>query len=165
MGMAPDDLLELYTNAADKLELAIAGLSEADLDLASGPGEWSIRQLLHHIVEGDFLWTTPLKIALGSPGSGCRLDWYPGNDEWGESLNYSRRAVGPAVALLRANRAHVADLLAAVPGAGERHVRLQWTPEGEPAPMTVGEIVRLQAAHAAGHIEEIRERRTKIHAS
>ena len=56
------------------LEAAVAGLSENELD--SPRGGWSIRQIVDHIVDGDDLWKTCIKAALGNSEGQFSLLWY-----------------------------------------------------------------------------------------
>ncbi len=58
-----DVLLKKYLQLPDRLEAAIAGLSESDLDLR-GEG-WSIREYVHHTVEGELLWQVNLRAIRG----------------------------------------------------------------------------------------------------
>ena len=48
-------ILNLYADGPAKLEAALAGLSEPDLDLALTSDSWTIRQIVHHIADGDDL--------------------------------------------------------------------------------------------------------------
>ena len=48
-------LLKRYLKLPDRLETAIAGLSESQLDLTLDSG-WSIREYVHHTVEGELIW-------------------------------------------------------------------------------------------------------------
>src|SRR5207237_9583672 len=50
---SPEKTRALYTRGGDDVEAALAGLAEADLDLTRTPGEWSIRQIVHHLAEVD----------------------------------------------------------------------------------------------------------------
>ncbi len=48
-------LLNKYLQLPDRLEAAIAGLDEEQLNLTLGKG-WSIREYVHHTVEGELMW-------------------------------------------------------------------------------------------------------------
>ncbi len=139
-----------------RLEDAIAGLSEADLDFALTPGTWTIRQLVHHIVDGDDLWKTCIKAALGNSKGEFSLQWYwdRPQDAWVESWNYAGRAIEPSLALLNANRRHVVQLLERIPDPWDRDILVRW-PSGEEARLTVGDVVEMQADHLAGHLDDI----------
>lgn len=157
--LSMDEALARYSAACDELDAVLDGLSERDLGLERGPGEWSIRQIVHHIADGDDLWSMALKAALAACGCAYEQDWYSTDNACSVSLDYAGRAVAPAVALLRANRAHVAQLLRHLPGAWERYVLFTRAMAPEAQKITAGTIVTMQARHALEHIEEIRATR------
>ena len=154
--LSMEEMLERYGAACDELDAALAGLGEGELDLARGPGEWSIRQIVHHIADGDDLWGMALKAALAASGCAYEQDWYSTDNACAVSLDYAGRSVAPAVALLRANRAHVDQMVRHQPGAGERPVMFTRATAAEAQRITVGMIVTMQARHALEHVEEIR---------
>lgn len=155
--MSTEEMLALYAAGPDNLEAVLAGLSEPNLDLSIAPREWTIRQTVHHVADGEDIWSTAIKVALGAPGATFDFGWYLGNDEWADALDYAGRAVEPALALLRAKRAHVGQLLEHMTGSWEQRVRVvaPYDPKGQQ--MAVGAIVGLMARHLAEHIEEIRK--------
>jgi len=159
--MSAEERLALYAAGPDKLEAALGGLSESDLDVSVAPGEWTIRQIVHHVADSEDIWSTAIKVALGAPGSTFDFHWYPGNEPWADALDYAGRAIGPAVALVRAKRAHIAQLLRHMPDSWERPVRIvaAYDPEGQE--MTAGAVVGLLVRHLAEHVEVIRKTRTK----
>jgi len=69
------DILASFAGGPDRLEAAIAGLSAADLDLALSSDRWSIRQIVHHIADGDDLWKEFVKRAIGNPEGEIKLAW------------------------------------------------------------------------------------------
>ena len=63
----PDDqkkILELFKQGPGILENALADLSDNELDYVPSNGGWTIRQIVHHIADGDDLWKASIKIAL-----------------------------------------------------------------------------------------------------
>lgn len=59
-------LMKKYLQLPDRLEAAIAGLRESDLDFKD-PG-WFIRQYVHHTVESELMWQLYLRAIIGSNG-------------------------------------------------------------------------------------------------
>jgi catechol 2,3-dioxygenase-like lactoylglutathione lyase family enzyme len=155
--LTPGSILADYASGPESLEAAVAGLTESELDLAPPTGGWTIRQTVHHITDGDDIWKTGIMAALGSPTGIFGLEWYweKPQDEWVESWLYACRPIEPSLALFRANRAHLVELVRRVPDAWERSIRIKWPrqPEGR---ITIGDILAMQAGHGRGHIEEIR---------
>ena len=159
--MSTEERVALYAAGPHELEVALDGLSESDLDLSIAPGEWTIRQILHHVADGEDIWSMAIKVALGAPGSTFAFRWYPGNDEWASTLDYAGRSVEPALALVMAKRTHVAQLLLHMSDSWEQSVRIvaAYDPEGQE--MTAGAVVGLLVRHLAGHIEDIQKIREK----
>lgn len=151
--MAAEEVLLWYQAAPDRLERALRGLSEADLDLTRAPGKWSIRQLTHHIVDSDCLSLARTKFALAEPGRNYQGNAY-NPDVWAEGLHYANRPVEPAVLLFRGIRAHMFQLLTHLPGALERTTV---GPDGTASP--VGPFIRALMGHALHHISQIEETR------
>lgn len=149
-------ILTQYANGPALLESALAGLRETDFDLALSTDSWTIRQIVHHIVDGDDLWKTCIKMALGNGDALFSLQWYTVRTqmEWSESWAYSRRGLESSLALYRANRGHIVDLLEHHPGAFERSIRFE-RPGKEEIQITVFDVVELHVNHLTEHIESI----------
>ena len=156
---SPEEIIELYTQGPQRLRNALAGVSEQDLELAKAPGEWTIRQLVHHIADGDDLWMSAVKAALVNSGSQYRHDWYTPDNASADILDYAGRAIEPALLLFNANHEHILQLVRHLPGALERYVLFAW-PNQEAHPFTVQNILYSQAMHVAIHCNEIVEIRS-----
>ena len=149
-------ILRQYADGPSLLDSALAGLYETDLNLALSADSWTIRQIVHHIADGDDLWKTCIKIALGNSDALFSLQWLTTRTqmEWSESWAYSRRGIESSLALYRANRNHIVDLLEHNPGACERSIRFE-RPGKEEIRITVFDVVELHVNHLAEHIESI----------
>lgn len=150
----PTEILALYAKAPDELEIALKGIAERNLDKRLTPETWSIRQTVHHMVDGDAIWTLLMKAAIFN--SGCVFDfgWYTGNDTSAEGLHYAERSIEPVVQLFRANRTQMTQLFTLLSDAGGYHIQLT-TPQG-PHPVALSQMIAIQASHAMEHIGEIR---------
>ncbi len=149
-------ILAQYADGPAFLDSALAGLSESDLDLALSAESWSIRQIVHHLVDGDDIWKTCIKTALGNSEAVFSLQWYTvkPQTESSESWAYARRGLEISLALFHANRHHIVDLLEHIPGACERSVRFQH-PEKPEMRITVFDVVELHVQHLTDHIKDI----------
>jgi hypothetical protein len=158
-----ETLLAAYIGGPVRLESAIAGLSESDIDLASAPGGWSMRHIIHHVVDRDDMGKLTIKAALGNTGGTIAFDWYGAlaQELWAARWNYAGRMVAPSLALFRANRHHVYQLMKRIPDAWGRSIRVLW-PQSEPARVSVADVIDKQVRHVAHHVEEIARIR-KIH--
>jgi len=153
--------LRQHSTIPRDLEGTLAGLSEADLDLARGEGAWTIREIVHHIVDSyDTTWHA-IAAAIGKPGCRYYLDWYDPANTWTQVMKYSERPIGPALALLRAKCDYVAHILEVVPDAGGRWltlIRVTGEPERK---LNVTELLQHLSQHAYQHIDQIRFTRDK----
>jgi len=149
-------VLSAYLAAPDRLVQVVTGLDAAMLDRSLTLDTWTIRQLVHHIVDGDALWSAGIKAAIGNPDGVFTLQWYwdVPQTTWAERWHYADREVQPALDLFRSNRRTIAQLLAAVPEAWDRAITISSRGhDDERAP--VADIVEMQARHALAHITEI----------
>jgi hypothetical protein len=151
-----EEIITNYGNCPSQLEAALLGLSEINLDLRTRADGWAIREIVHHIADGDDMWKMCIKQAIGNPDSEFFLDWYwhVPQDAWAKSWNYTERLIEPSLALFRANRSHIVQLLRATPGAMEKRVRVRWPTLGE-REVQVASVVEGQTHHALEHIAEI----------
>ncbi len=153
---AHDDILSLYAEGPARLEAAIQGLSGADLDLAPGPEAWSICAIVHHVADGDELWKPCIKAALGNPEGWFTLQWYwdKRQMEWSQRWHYASRPLETSLALLRANRHEILELLSLTPRAWEAAILLRATDEPDER-VTVGWVLDMQARHVVTHCNRI----------
>jgi hypothetical protein len=153
----PEAILARYADGPSQLEAAVAGLAEEELDLAQSADTWTIRQIVHHVVDGDDIWKIGIKAALGNSAGTFTLQWYwdRPQDEWVKSWDYAGRDIEPSLALFRANRRHTVQLLRRIPDAWEGSMSIEW-PNGQKEQIAVGYIVEMQAGHVLSHVEDIR---------
>ena len=150
------DILDRYAVGPDVLQKAIQGLTEEQLDLKLTEDSWSIRQLMHHITDGDYLWKEFLLRAAGEAEQEFSLEWYwclP-QDDWVKRWSYAERDVRNSLDLFTANRQHTLELLRQLPMLWERCLLIP-TRQGEQERVSVGEVVEMQAGHVMGHVEDI----------
>ncbi len=146
----PAQSIALYAAGPDALDAALTGLSNDDLDWKPSPNEWSIREIVHHIVDSDATALFRVKMALAEPGRVMLGNPY-NPDTWAASLDYAGRDIAPGLALLRATRAHVLQLLDHLPDAMQRTVQ---NPQGDSTSVEV--FLSMLASHLMIHIEQIK---------
>ena len=153
-------IIASYAGGPNLLDEAIAGLTAAELDIAESSGRWTIRQIVHHVVDGDDIWKSFIKQATGNPGSRFYLQWYwelP-QEEWVARWGYASRAIEPSLTLFLANRVHIVQLLQEIPAAWEQTMLIKW-PKGDEQEVSVAWVVEMQSQHVLGHAEDIRRTR------
>lgn len=150
--------LALFADGPQRLRKAIENLSDAELDLSLGKGSWSIRELIHHLADGDDIWKICVKRAIGNEGDLFNMEWYGEKTqvEWSESWGYSTRGVASSLDFISSSRRHVVQLVEQVPGAWDKSIRVRW-PGGDEEVVTVGWIIDMQAKHIDGHLGDIKK--------
>jgi uncharacterized damage-inducible protein DinB len=151
-----DSVISQYIEGPAILERALTGLKESDLDSALAEGKWTIRQIVHHIVDGDDIWKTCIKQAIGNDQSEFSLDWYRAlsQNTWADHWAYDQRPIEVSLTLLKAIRDHVVQLIEHAPDSWNRAVRFH-EPNGEIEVVPVGFIIEMQADHVAHHVKQI----------
>jgi len=158
-----DAVLTRFREGPALLERAVAGVGDAELDASPAQGGWTIRQIVHHIVDGDDLWKIAIKIALGTEQAEFSLEWYRTQPQevWAEKWAYAHRSLDVSLALLRAIRNHVEQILAQAPAGWHRSVGFR-KPDGTIERLSVGAIVAMQADHVEHHVKRIRAIRADL---
>lgn len=152
MTMTADEraaLVARYAVGADAFEAVVAGLSAAELDARPFDGEWTIREIVHHLADGELNAAVRLRrlIAEDEPV-------LAGYDEMAFSrrLHYGVRPVGPSLAAVRAARAATLAIL-------EHLDEAEWARTGthaEQGPYCVEAWLRDYAEHPYDHVNQVR---------
>jgi hypothetical protein len=139
------------------LERTVMGLKDCELDFTPSGGGWSIRQIVHHVVDGDDIWKLGIKMSIGNDQAEFSLEWYSlqTQEAWADRWAYGQRSLAPSIVLLKAIREHVVQLLATAPEGWDRAVVLH-TPQGESERVSVGFVIQMQTEHLLHHVERIR---------
>ncbi|PKN92255.1 MAG: hypothetical protein CVU44_14025 [Chloroflexi bacterium HGW-Chloroflexi-6] len=149
-------LLEHYLQMPDQLEAALAGLSEADFDLTKGEG-WSIRQVAHHIANGQMMFSLCVKAILGFEDVELPFGWYMGltQDAWADIWAFDRRPLNPALAGLRGSILDLADLMAHLPDeAWNRSGHVTFRGQNQPTAISIEWVIGMIPAHANAHVQD-----------
>ena len=156
-------ILELFKQGPSILENALTGLSDVELDYTPSNGGWTIRQIIHHLADGDDLWKTCIKIALGNEQAEFTLKWYSAlpQIEWAKRWGYEKRSIDISLSLFRANRDHIIQLLKYAPDGWTKTVQFQ-EPNGEIEAVPVGFVIQMQTDHVIHHVKRISAIRQEI---
>lgn len=145
-------LLDRYRGGAGSVSDALAGATEADLDRRpSGAGEWTARQIVHHLADSESMAYIRLRRLLAEDDPVIQGYDEP---EWARRLHYDR-PIEPSLAVLRAVREASLQLLASL--AGE-----EWSRAGthtESGAYSVEGWLGIYADHPLEHAEQIRRAR------
>jgi hypothetical protein len=147
--------LSLFVSGADRLEKAVLGLSEDQLDYSPAPGEWTIREIVHHVAEDGDAWSMQIKRALATPGTRVhRVEGFPGNDAWASALAYKERSITASMSLLKAHRAVIAEVAVLFADEWERNLVFVDS-RGSEKSLTAGAIIKMVGEHLVEHVDTI----------
>ena len=149
-----DMLISQYKDGYRVIMAALAGISSAEMDAREAPGEWSPREVIHHLADSEMNSAIRLRrlIAEDRP----EIMGYD-QDLYARQLYYDR-PVDPSLAVFNAVRQSTADIL-------EMLTEEQWAREGshsEHGTYSVLDWLQIYAAHAHEHAEQIQRARAKV---
>jgi uncharacterized damage-inducible protein DinB len=158
---APEDhvgVLSRFREGPFVLEATVKCLSDGVLDFKPSRGGWTIREILHHVVDGDDLWKLAIKMAMGSDDVEFSLGWYwtMSQENWGDRWAYGSRSIGASLTLLKSTREHILQLLENAPGVWNRAVLLRKR-DGQIERIPIGFILKMQGDHLFHHLTRIHE--------
>lgn len=101
-------LIERYASGGPILMYAVSGLTHEQGLAHPGPGDWSVAQLVAHLLDADLVYADRMKrvIAEDDPP----LQAFDEN-AWAARLGYEETSVEEAVSQLAANRRRIAAIL------------------------------------------------------
>jgi hypothetical protein len=157
---APEDrtgTISRYREGPHLLEQVVQGLADAELDAKPSKGGWTIREIVHHIVDGDDIWKLCIKMAMGNEDGEFALGWYGAlpQEMWADRWAYAKRSLDISLSLFKATREHVVQLMESAPEVWNRSAVVR-TSKGEVERVPIGFVVQMQADHVSRHIERIR---------
>ena len=151
------EALELFTAGAEKLEKAVAGLTDEETDYNEAPGEWTIQQIVHHVAEDGDAWSLNFKKAIATPGVPVRFEGFPGNEAWADALAYDKRPLKSSLILTKSHRQVMAELAERFADSWEQYVIIVDTDGKELHKVSAGQIIQMLSEHMEEHIAKIEE--------
>jgi hypothetical protein len=144
-------LLERFASGADDVTEAVAGASDDDLDRRPPSGEWTAREIVHHVADSESMAYIRLRrlIAEDQP----IIHGYD-EPEWARRLHYDR-PIEASLAVARAVRAASLELLRSLTPA-------EWERTGthsESGAYSVDRWLAIYAEHSHEHADQIRRAR------
>ncbi len=151
-----EEALARFLAGAERLQTALEGLTEANLDLSNAPGEWTIRQMVHHVADDGDAWSMPLKKAIVTPGAPIRFEGFPGNDAWAAAMAFDKRGIAASLGLIEAHRQVMAELARYfIDGWDSRCVVIVDEHGKEVQAVTLGQIIGMVGEHLMEHVAAI----------
>ncbi len=137
----------------DQLEAAIAGWTDAQLDFSPAPGEWSARQIVHHLADSHAASLFRVKLALVQDTPTIT----PYDQEQFALLPDSRLPLEPSLLMLRGLHTHFVALFESLSEAD--FARAFFHPEQE-RNVSVDDALAYYADHGTLHIAQIMANRS-----
>jgi len=149
------DLIAEYAAGYDEVARALEGFPKEKLTSNLIPGKWSAAEIVQHLADSEM--TSAIRLRRLLTEDNPVIQGYD-QDQYSTKLRYNERDIAPALEAFRAARATTAQLL-------ERMTEEDWRREGthtESGRYTAEDWLRIYAAHAHGHADQIRRLREKL---
>jgi len=142
--------LEQYAAGYDAVVDALQSVDNETLDRRPAPGEWSAREIVHHLADSETMSAIRLRRLLTEDNP--VIEGYDEN-AWAQRLHYAARPVAASLELVRTVRAASGELLS--------HLAPEdWERSGthsESGPYSVQTWLEIYARHPHDHAEQIRQ--------
>jgi hypothetical protein len=152
-------LLTSFNGQKERFDTLVGGLTFDQFNLSADkeayPGTWTIREIIHHLVDDGDVWSMRIKQAIATPGAMVRYGGYPGNEVWAGHLDFEDRDVNPAIALIVAHCNYLFELLNRFSNSWNDSITLLDLETGTERTMNVLQIVEMLTEHMEEHIDQI----------
>jgi DinB superfamily len=149
------ELIAKYADGYDQVVEALEGFPQGQLTAHPLPGKWSACEIVQHLADSEM--TSAIRLRLLLVEDRPVIKGYD-QDLFATRLHYNDRGMAPALDAFRAARATTLQLL-------EGMTEEDWRREGthtETGRYTVEDWLKLYAAHAHGHADQIRKLREAL---
>ena len=147
-------LIDRYEVGFAAVSAALEAITDAELEAREAPGEWSPREIVHHLADSEM--TSALRLRLLIAQDAPTLLGY--DQEAFVRHLYPDRPIAPSLAAFEAARAATAPIL-------RRLSEEQWRRAGthsESGRYTVEDWLRIYGVHAHDHADQIRRARATV---
>jgi hypothetical protein len=147
-------LIDRYEVGFAAVSAALEAITDAELEAREAPGEWSPREIVHHLADSEM--TSALRLRLLIAQDAPTLLGY--DQEAFVRHLYPDRPIAPSLAAFEAARAATAPIL-------RRLSEEQWRRAGthsESGRYTVEDWLRIYGVHAHDHADQIRRARAAV---
>jgi hypothetical protein len=146
--MSRQELIDRYAQGPTEVRLALDGISDAELAQRPAPGEWSPREIVHHLADSETNSYIRLRRLLAEDAPA--IVGYD-QDRWAQRLAYDGPVDAP-LAVLDAVRAASTQLLHSLDAAAFQRAGTH----DEHGAYSVAMWLDIYADHAHDHAEQIR---------
>lgn len=149
------ELIAQYEAGVGEVLKSLESFPENELSARPLPGRWSAREIVQHLADSEMNSAIRLRKLLTEEAP--QIQAYD-QDAYAATLRYNERDHAPALEAFRGARTTTAQLLKAM-------TEEDWKREGthsESGRYTAEDWLRIYAAHAHGHAEQIRRLREHL---
>lgn len=148
-------LIDRFEQGGTALRAVLEGLTESDLDAKPGPGAWSIRELVIHVLDSDLVAQDRMRRIAG-----MRRPLLIAYDEnaYIATLPYDALDLNLVCDVFESSRRLVAQLLRALPEEAFAREGVH----NETGIVTLGGLVELYSWHLEHHLEFARKKRERM---
>lgn len=149
------ELVQRYKDGFAAIEEAIAGISDEEMDGRPEPGEWTVREIIHHLADSET--TSAIRLRLLVVEDAPAIRGYD-QEEFARRLYYQERPIESSLLAFRAARETTAEIL-------DRMSEAEWESTGshsESGGYSVYDWLEIYAAHAFEHADQIARNRDAI---
>lgn len=147
-------LIDQYDDGFRAITAALEGITPEGLEAREGPGEWSPREIVHHLADSEMTSAVRLRLLIAQ-----EAPVIVGYDQEAFVRElFPQRPIEPSLAAFQAARAATSPIL-------RRLSEEQWRRTGthsESGHYTVEDWLRTYAVHAHDHADQIRRARATV---
>jgi DinB superfamily len=144
------ELIQQYVSGFDEVIETLQGMDEKMLRERAIPGKWTACEIIHHLADSET--TSALRLRRLLVEESPLIQAYD-QDAFADSLHYNDRELSPALEAFRSARATTAQLF---PFMTDEDWRRSGT-HSESGPYSAEDWLRIYAAHAHNHANQIRQ--------
>jgi DinB superfamily len=148
-------LIERYAQGADEVARSLEGFPSDQLTAHPIPGKWSAAEIVHHLSDSESISMIRLRKLIAEENP---IIYGYDQETFARALRYNSRDIAPALANFRSVRAVTTQLLKTMPESEWR--RPGWHTES--GAYDAETWLRIYAAHAHGHADQIRRLKEKL---
>ncbi len=157
MKQTQQKIIDDFTGVLADLDSVLAEVPEVGYDWAEKDGEWSIRQVVHHLAEDCNVYAFIIERGLATPGCKVFFGEFPGNKAWSNLMAWHERPVEGARELMHAHRKYLSELVGHFPDRWDNTVNFYNEENEKLAESSVEKMIVMLKEHMDEHIQMIKK--------
>jgi hypothetical protein len=149
-------IIDDFTGSLGELDNLLIGIPQEGLAWSEKEGEWTVREVLHHLAEDCNVYAFIIERALATPDCKVFFGDFPGNQPWGERLAWHERPVDASIDLMRSHRVFLAELVGHFPDRWGNKADFCDNAGKKVAESTVEKMIVMLTKHMQEHVSMIK---------